>query len=345
MALPNQLKAARMSDSTLGNTIDDNVGDLEKALCDLLGIPIDTAIAAALFEVVAGGLKKVILQDAAGDPAAVGQLLRNAKRLKYHDGSIVRTLVTALDVGGEIFGLTLSNNGVDAVNDIDIAAGSAVDSTQNRVIRLASALTKQLDAVWAVGTNAGMLDTGVIGNGTYHLFLIERSDTGVVDILASLSATAPTMPASYDLKRRIGSILSESAAIVTFVQDGDYFRRKVSVLDVNVTNPGVAAVTRTLSVPLGINVTAFGNALITGDTSGTGLLLSDLAANDEAPSTTAAPLVQAYIGSSAEVVKPHAFTIRVNTSAQIRSRLVLSDGNTVLRIATQGWIDQRGKAA
>jgi predicted nucleotidyltransferase len=341
MALPNQLRGARMSDSTLGNTIDDNVGDLEKALGDLLGIPIDTNISAALFDVVAAGLKKVIFQDAAGDPAAAGQLLRNSKRLKYHDGSVVRTLVTALDVGGEIFGLTLANNGVDAVNDIDIAVGSATDSTQNRVIRLASALTKQLDAVWAVGTNAGMLDTGVIANGTYHLFLIERSDTGVVDILASLSATAPTMPASYDFKRRIGSILRESAAIVTFVQNGDYFQRLVGVLDVNAGDPGTAAVTSTLSVPTGINVIAlFNSILISGTPILAVALFSDLASTDVAVTASNGCLAA---GNTASEVMAGMFEIRSNTSAQIRRRLSASDAVVTIRIFTVGWIDRRGR--
>ena len=106
-----------------------------------------------------------------------------------------------------ITGLTLSNNATDATNDIDIAIGSARDSTNAADIVLASALVKRLDAAWAVGTNQGGLDTGSIANGTYHVWLIQRSDTGVEDVLFSTSATAPTMPANYDYKRRIGSIL------------------------------------------------------------------------------------------------------------------------------------------
>lgn len=97
MALPNQFKAARMTDATFGNTIDDQMGNLEKAACDIFGMPIDTNIAAALFEVVAAGLKKVILQNAAADPAAVGELLRNAGLLKFHDGSAVQRLAFYAD--------------------------------------------------------------------------------------------------------------------------------------------------------------------------------------------------------------------------------------------------------
>src|SRR3990167_1953787 len=49
---------------------------------------------------------------------------------------------------GHIYGLTLSNNGTDPTNDIDIATGKARDSTDAVDISLASALTKQLDAAW-----------------------------------------------------------------------------------------------------------------------------------------------------------------------------------------------------
>lgn len=38
-----------------------------------------------------------------------------------------------------------------------------------------------------------------------------------------------------------------------------------------------------------------------------------------------------------------ALRVRANTSGQIRSRLSASDANTVLYIATLGWIDTRGR--
>ena len=86
---------------------------------------------------------------------------------------------------GNIFGLTLSNNASDATNDIDIATGQATSSAGTQVMTVATAFTKQLDAVWAVGTNAGGLDTGTIANATYHVHAIRRSDTGVVDAVFS----------------------------------------------------------------------------------------------------------------------------------------------------------------
>lgn len=92
-ALPDQLKTSRMTDATLASTIDNEVGNLEKAAAAILGIPIDTNISNALFTVTASGLTKVIFQDLAGDPAAAGELARNAANLKFHDGTAARTIV------------------------------------------------------------------------------------------------------------------------------------------------------------------------------------------------------------------------------------------------------------
>jgi len=113
---------------------------------------------------------------------------------------------------GTLYGLTLSNNGSDATNDIDIAVGSARDSTDAANIDLLSALTKQLDVAWAVGTNAGMLATGAgVANTTYYIFVIKRPDTGVVDIAADTSSTganiAANTNAAYTIKRQIGYVV------------------------------------------------------------------------------------------------------------------------------------------
>jgi hypothetical protein len=106
-------------------------------------------------------------------------------------------------------GLALSTNVADAANDVDIAAGAAAsDAPPFYLMQLGAALTKRLDANWAVGTNQGGLDTGsVSAAATYYIWLIQRSDTLVTDVLFSLSSTAPTIPASYDRKRLIGSLV------------------------------------------------------------------------------------------------------------------------------------------
>lgn len=110
---------------------------------------------------------------------------------------------------GYSFGLGLSTSGVDPANDVDIASGAAAsDVPPFNLMQLGSALTKRLDASWSVGNNQGGLDTGAVSAAaTYYIWLIQRSDTLVVDVLFSLSSTVPTMPANYDRKRLIGSLV------------------------------------------------------------------------------------------------------------------------------------------
>lgn len=259
------------------------------------------------------------------------------------------TVQTGIMPRSYLAGLGLARNAT--VTAFDTAAGAARDSTNAGDMTLAAAVTnKSLNSNWAVGSAAGVLDTGSKANSTwYHVWLIKRTDTGVVDVLASLSASAPTMPASYTLKRRIGAILTDGSGNITnFSQVGDEFLWLASVLDVNANNPGAAAVTRTLTVPTGINVWALFNggavnaaAAVTPD-----LIFSELDRNDETPSISAAPLssIPRTVNTSGDSsVNFGRFQIRTNTSAQIRSRLAASDANCTLYIATFGWIDRRGR--
>lgn len=124
-----------------------------------------------------------------------------------------------------IGGLITSYNATDPDADVDIAPGSCRDDGDAANLRLISSLTKQLDAAWAVGTNQGGLDTGSIAPTTlYAIWLIKRSDTGVVDALFSTSFTSPTMPTDYDLKRLIGAVKTDATSdIIRFFQSGDDF--------------------------------------------------------------------------------------------------------------------------
>lgn len=246
---------------------------------------------------------------------------------------------------GFLYGLALSN-GTDATNDINIATGNTIDSTSAVNMVLASALTKQLDAAWAVGTNQGGLDTGSIDNVTYHIWLIKRSDTGVVDALFSASASSPTMPASYDYKRRIGSIVRTSGAIKAFIQDNDTFTWSVPVSDVTATNPGTSAVTRTLTVPTGIRVEAIlsvrGEAGAVAADNPQGILITDLSVTDTVPSSTLFTLYM-YNGGAASNQGSGTCRVITNTSAQVRSRIQVSTAATQLQITTLGWVDTRGR--
>lgn len=238
-------------------------------------------------------------------------------------------------------GLTLSNNGTDATNDIDIAAGTAVSDDGATVMTLASAITKRLDAAWAVGTNQGGLDTGSIANATYHLWVINRPDTNVTDVLFSLSATSPTMPTNYTKKKLIGSIVRSGGAILAFTQINNYFQYVTPVADISAPNPGTSAVSRTLTVPA--NTTAqIIVTLINGTSAGGSTNLCYISALSMTDSTPTGALHQLSPPSDPAAQYASAtLYIVTNASSQIRTRNTLSGASDVLRINTLGWVDTR----
>lgn len=249
----------------------------------------------------------------------------------------------------QLTGLGLSAPGGNTT--LTIAAGLAAsdDATiANRISMTLGAFTKTMGA-WTVGSGNGGLDAGAIaGTTTYHVFVIERVDTSVVDVLISLSATAPTMPANYTKKRRIGSIRTDATPnILGFVQYGDEFYWLTPPADdVDATNPGTGAVTRTLTVPTGIQVLAIMNVVVNNvSNNNVALYLSSLDAADVAAANAATPL-GTIIGGPAAAAAMTGAQARVwtNTLGQIRSRLSASGAGDVLRICPIGWLDRRGRA-
>jgi hypothetical protein len=259
-----------------------------------------------------------------------------------HDKITAANLGKAVAPRGHIDGLTLSNSAGDATNDIDIAAGKARDGTDAWFLVNASSLTKQLDVSWAVGTNQGGLDTGAVGNNIYAVWLIGRSDTGVVDALFSLSFSSPTMPTNYDLKCLIGFVWRESGANVAFLQNGDIFLRKVPVADINVTNPGTSAVARTISCPPG-HQPIFTATIRNATSTDIHCLLTEIAQTNTAAGDTAKTFT-ASSGATYEssVVVSH---LRVDASRQLRSRQSASGASDEFYIITHGVMFNRGRNA
>jgi hypothetical protein len=248
----------------------------------------------------------------------------------------------AAPLRGWIAGLTLSAAGASAT--FGIAAGEAADSTSAELMQLASAYTKTTGA-WAVGTAAGALDIGAIAAAAwYHVYLIRRPDTGVIDICVSLSATTPNLttgniPTAYTQFRRIGSMLTVASQWRKFNQRGDEFLWDARVQDVSAAGWSTTAVLVTLSVPTGVQVNALFSARANYTTNAGLITFYSPDESDQAPGSGQASLVASASASS----QGGHFNIRSNIAGQIRHRA----NNTVstVDIATYGWIDQRGKDA
>jgi hypothetical protein len=173
------------------------------------------------------------------------------------------------------------------------------------------------------------------------VFIIERTDTLVTDVLLSVSATTPTMPASYTKKRRIGSFKTNaSAQILTFAQFGDHFLLGVSTKDVDTASPGTSAVIAAMNVPTGVQVDWEGMLTLAHGASSAFILITSPDQTDTAPdSTSQYSIAQTDLSFTASSY----WRTRTNTSGQIRYRS--SQGTvTTWRIQTFGWFDRRGQS-
>lgn len=235
----------------------------------------------------------------------------------------------------------LSNNTTDSDHDIDISAGGILSSDETTSLVLSSALTKQIDATWAAGNNAGGLFSGTVANDTwYHVFLIKKDSDGSIDAGFDTSVTAANIPAGYTAYRRIASILTDgSANIVQFIQVDNRFIYDVPIIDVAQTSPGDTAVLATLSTPPGREVLAI-NVVSLEDTSpdaNSFVIITSPDQTDTAPSTSAFTAFIVLQGS--DIASNVIAETLTNTSSQIRYHVEGSTAQHTLRIITNGWID------
>jgi hypothetical protein len=264
-------------------------------------------------------------------------------------------VIDATPIQGMLYGLTLSNNGTDPTNDIDIAPGMAADATGSQFMRLSSAFTKRLDANWSAGTNHGMRYSGAaITNTTYHIYLA-MTFLGGVDIYADPSADAVTALAhlqaetgggGYLVVRRIGSIVRAGGAILGFTQLGDEFLWKATNgWTVDVINPGTSALTATLLVPTGIQFTAITQWLF-GDvtpSSANVLLVTSFDQTDTAPDFFGKQSFSYATMGTVDVHVTGELRTRTNTSGQVRYRLGISTASVFVGAKASGWLDARGR--
>jgi hypothetical protein len=234
-------------------------------------------------------------------------------------------------------GLTLSNDATTPTTVLDIAPGTACSDDGTTMMTLATAFTKNCAATWVVGSgNGGLGSAGLTPNTWYHVFLICRTDTGVVDVFIAPSLT-PSLPTNYNVKRRIGSIRTAGGAtILAFLQVGDHFIWVSHIQDwpsgTVFSNTLTAYV---LTVPTGVRVIAEIVLQSLYSTAGWSRVQSPDDTN-----TTTLPIT---LGQNvANVQNGVNVSIQTNTSAQIMVQ-VDTNGRSSLQIFTFGWFDNRGK--
>ncbi len=315
------------------------------------------AAGANTFTVLAAGSPNQFLQNIAGNPtwtnaAAGGDVTGPASSITGSIPTFNGTTGKIMQAGNPTLAdflaasrgvlPTIANDTTDATNDIVFSAGAAFSTDATNWPMIGASRIKQLDAAWAVGTNAGgRMSAAAIANTTYHCYQIRRPDTGVVDYGFDVSATAPTLPANYTQYRRIGSILRESNVIVPFRQDGDKFKRVTGVQFYSST-AGKASALTVMLVPLGIVCEPIVNSALAVSVSGNVIVnLGDAAAGVAGGSVQQ---VVAGVGGIAGDLTPVVGGFSTNTNGELYHSVTIFGGTISSCIGQSlGWYDSRGR--
>jgi hypothetical protein len=232
---------------------------------------------------------------------------------------------------------TIANDVTDSDHDIVFGAGKILSSDGLTPIDFGG-MTKQLDATWAAGTNAGGLFSGTIAaDETYHCFLIVNGSDGSVDCGFDTDVNCANIPVGYTAYRRIGSIITDSSSnVIGFTQVGSLFELKNVSLDLS-TSASNSTTRQTLAItaPSGADIVANIITLIS-DTGSANAWFASTEFNDEA-ATGLNSTNQVSSGSNISKVE---LSVPVDDSGEIAYRVEVANIDTI-RVFVRSWIDER----
>ena len=162
------------------------------------------------------GKGAIAITNPVGNPLAPGQLAAGGTYVLAYTGTsfillnpsaavgkCIASGMTALATGGSSSATWLASNAVLSDSSGNTVGIGPVNQTVNLAIN-----------------GAGGLDTGAVANNTWYAVFLIYGASGK-SIIASLSATAPTIPAGYVYSGRVGWVRTDGAAhVVAFTQFG-----------------------------------------------------------------------------------------------------------------------------
>ena len=294
--------------------------------------PMSSAASArgALGEIAAGDNTAFTGTNSFPTPSA-GDNSTKAATTAYADRS-ASNATAAYVIRSYLAGLGLSNDATTPNTRINVAAGICADDTNALMLTLSAGT---IDCT-TVGANG--LDAGVLANSTwYSVFAIGRTN-GTTALLASTSATAPVLPSGYTLKRRIGFFRTDgSARILAFVQLGDKFLWKSPPTDASATSIGTSQSLIALSVPAGTIVEALLRVMGSGYAT---YAIYSPNQNAETVGPQAAPTNLVAVNGASGNSAAANYRIFTNAASQIAA---VCNTTGAITVATDGWIDRRGR--
>lgn len=240
-----------------------------------------------------------------------------------------------LNSPAQISGLVVANNADDLDHDIDISAG------QFGSVKLASGLTKRLDATFASGTGNGGMVGSLPSSGVVYVFLIKNGAS--VDVYAE-TTDGENPPSGWTIIKRIAvRITDASNNLQRVLVSGSGGRLTVypytEALDWDVST---VPTTRTAFPISGVlrcppNVDAFISQLLTSTARANIIITSNLTADVNPIEDKLADMC----GSSSSTRPTHSKWVRVDANRQVGVRRSGSDVNFFYTGRVICWVEDR----
>ena len=293
----------------------------------------------------ASGALKYSLLSAITSVGSVGSIAGNTGAFTLSQGVTNSGNVITLDASylvNHINGLTLSNDGTTPNTVLDIATGSATDST-NAVFMKIGAFTKSTGGSWASGSGSNGMGNGltIAASTWYHVCLAYNGGTS--DIWFDTSASCANKPSgiSGSQYRRIGSFKTNSSSqILAFKQINGDFIWYAPVLDLNNVSFNSTAALQTLNVPTGVQVISK-TRWYASTASGAQIIISSLDENSVNGGSLLSGASSLLTPSTGTIQTAGEVFTRTNTSSQVR--VVTQAASGTLYASSYGWYDYRGQ--
>lgn len=220
-------------------------------------IPSNTNTGPSTANLASLGVKAIT--DSLGQPLNGGELPAGEEVKLSYDGTSLRLMSSSVtsslvNIVPNIKGLTLANNSTDPNKDIDVGPGSFLEQSGSLVFKNFSTITKQIDANWAPGTNAGGFPSGLTltADTWYRVGAIAKPD-GTVDFGYDTAANFSNLLADatgYIFYRTIEFIyVNSSLNIFPFYNVGDTMYWNGDISPYKITTIGATFANVTLFVP------------------------------------------------------------------------------------------------
>ena len=244
-------------------------------------------------------------------------------------------------------------NAADTDHDLTFTTGVCRNSTNSQYCRPTwTTLTKQIDAIFAEGTNAGGMATGAVANSTQYAcnLIMKTADNTVFDICYDTSSTGANTPTGWTFQRALFYVMTDGSANMLPFEAFQLGGGGIEIIydglqaEFSTADPGTSRVNHTtLWVPQNPshNVTGFFNFTLLDLTpaADTFMLINTQFEGDVAASTTMHHLQTQNTGAGAPVANSIAMNIRpyAVSGRSISYRIDASTADTTVKGFTRGY--------